>query len=169
MTVFVASDVPLPLLPFDAGAPAFHIDLPLEEAEPVRRHLPKPLVYRVSASSGCGCGFAYSRDDLAAASLPDVPEAVREGIRADHDARRASVRRLREARAGALSGGGVPEVYSCWWGDWAAEPESRRSVPLSHFGGRSFRLHKRELLTVSVDSEGEKKAWGEGGRCSHKG
>lgn len=94
LTVFVGSDRPLPVITFDGASPSFNAHPLGAEQEFVRRIFAKPFVYGVGASSGCGCGFDYGPEDLDVLTDAAVPDEVKNGAKADHAARRESVRRL---------------------------------------------------------------------------
>jgi hypothetical protein len=47
LVVYVASDYPLPILPWDAACPRFHVTELDERGAPVRRQFTKPCVYYV--------------------------------------------------------------------------------------------------------------------------
>lgn len=153
LELFVASDERLLLIPFDPAAPAFSTSTLWPEDQPVRRRFSKPFVYSVGAQTGCSCGFSYNSHDLSPDLLsdPDVPEAVKASVIEDCAARRESVRQLKEFLGAAMQSSGSAEVFSCWAGDEASEPVSRRAVSLAHFSGESFRFIEKELLTVLRD------------------
>ncbi len=62
--VYLASEKPLPIIPWDEEHPSFHtenvqeIDV-AEKASAVRSRFSKPFVYRLGSNQRCGCGFAY--------------------------------------------------------------------------------------------------------------
>jgi hypothetical protein len=137
MMVYVASDYPLPTVAWDETRPRFHVTELSGRDEPVRRQFSKPWVYYVGSHEGCGCGFQYGEfeeDDAAWAAAQD------------------SRRRLAEFLAVALQHQVAVELFACWDGDQAAEPEHRgrvRPVNLMH-DRTSFR--EKELLVVSEAS-----------------
>jgi hypothetical protein len=143
MVVYVASDYPLPTWPFDRVRPGFHVAELSEHETPVRRHFSKPFVYYVGSHESCGCGFQYGEyegfeDDA------DLPE------------KRESRRRLAEFLAVALQHQPTVEVFACWSGDEAAEPEHRGRIrPADLVGERTF-FREKELLVVSENAEPER-------------
>jgi hypothetical protein len=107
--VFIASDKPLSLVPWDAQTPGFNTTPLSGPEENVRQQFSLPEIVYAGAHTRCSCGFRSDRDD---------PPAV---IRS----REALVAYLREAaRAGPV------EVFVCWEGDYAkaALLQSERSV-----------------------------------------
>jgi len=60
LTVYVASDVPLPSVT-DKDQPGIHVDDATEgyfyPASPLRAHSSLPYFYSVRPHAGCGCGF----------------------------------------------------------------------------------------------------------------
>lgn len=150
LQVFVAADEPLPLVDFDAATPAFNAVSLHAAAEPVLKYFSKPHVRSVGAHTGCSCGFRYNPDDLTPDFLadPEVPDDVKDMVRADYADCHDSVRQLRRFLADLVSRGGSVEVFSCWSGAEDAEPTSRRTVTANYFGSEIFRFVEGELLTV---------------------
>jgi hypothetical protein len=139
MMVYVASDHALPTtLAWDQANPGFHvIELPADR-EAVRGQFSKPFVYYTGSHEGCGCGFQC--------------DGGYEGAEEDADlllVRRESRSRLADFLSVALQRQPEVELFACWDGDEAAEPEHRGRVrPAALLRERpSFR--ERELLVVS--------------------
>jgi hypothetical protein len=107
--VFIASDEPLVLVPWDAQTPGFSTTPLSEHEKPVRQQFSLPEIVYAGAHTRCSCGFQSDRDD---------PPAVGRS-------RAALVQYLRDAaKAGPV------EVFVCWEGDYgeAARVRSDRSV-----------------------------------------
>jgi hypothetical protein len=64
MVVYLAADAPLPLISWDAQAPAFHVKALGSRDDPVRARFSKPHVYYVGSHEGCGCGFGYGQRNV---------------------------------------------------------------------------------------------------------
>ena len=115
MVVYIASDYPLPTLAWNQERPGFHIAELSELEEPVRRQFSKPFVYYAGSHEMCGCGFQYGEyegyDEDA-----DLPQ------------KRASRQQLAEFLAVALQHQPEVEVFACWDGDRAVQPEHRGRV-----------------------------------------
>src|SRR5678810_1043398 len=63
LCVFVASDRPLALVPWDLQAPGFNV-VPLTEHEaPVRRQFSLAHIVYAGAHTGCSCGFQSDGND----------------------------------------------------------------------------------------------------------
>lgn len=60
LAVYLASDAPLPVIPWCDAAPAFHVSARVPDATLLARHTTKPNVRYVGTHSGCGCGFMYT-------------------------------------------------------------------------------------------------------------
>lgn len=139
MMVYVASDRPLPTSAWDAARPGFHVTELSDRDAPVRRQFSKPYVYYAGSHEGCGCGFQYGEYE-------DEPAALAAG--------RDSRRRLAEFLAAALRHQPEVELFACWDGDQAAEPEHCGRVrPADLTRGRTF-FREKELLVVS-EADGE--------------
>jgi hypothetical protein len=93
-------------------------------------------VYYVGSHESCGCGFQYG-EYAGFEEEADLPE------------KRESRRRLAGFLAVALQHQAEVEVFACWSGDEAAEPEHCGRVrPADLVGHRTF-FRERELLVVS--------------------
>ncbi len=105
MGVYLASEVLLPILPWDETARGFNVVELSEYEQPVKAQFTKPYVYYVGAYTGCSCGFSPTSDEGPEAALRD-----------------------REAFASYVEkvvGSGSLELFLCWDGDWEQEPTVR--------------------------------------------
>jgi hypothetical protein len=133
--VYIASDSPLPTIPWDAGSLQHLYVAELTDADnPVPQHFTKPYVYYIGAHDGCGCGFSYGQN-------PQLSTAEDE---ADN---RESVRMLREYLENVVTQGPV-ELYAAWADEEGFLEETRANVTPSHFAGESFAIKQREFLLV---------------------
>ena len=114
MVLYVAADAPLPLVPWAADAPAFHVTVLPPRAAAVRAHFSKPHVYYLGSHEGCGCGFGYGWWD------GEDPESSAQG--------RESVGRLGAYLAAVTQASGPVELYACWSGDERAAAAPERAV-----------------------------------------
>lgn len=147
--VFLGTNCALPLIPFNSEFPAFWIGIPEPEADTIKQRLNKSFFYEVGSHEGCGCGFNYDDDAAILDAESDVPEAVKMDWREAHEASVASVEQLTQyVRLGLQAGSAA--VYTCWYGDWEAEPEIIRHIGVAHFGGKEFRFIERELLILEA-------------------
>jgi hypothetical protein len=141
MMVYVASDYPLPTLAWDEARPGFHVAELSDRDEPVGRQFSKPCVYYVGSHEGCGCGFQYGQY---------------EGIEVDPaelTAARDSRRRLSEFLAVALQHQSVVELFACWDGDQAAEPEYRGRMRPSDLVRDRTDFREKEWLAVTESDD----------------
>ena len=135
LVVYLAADAPLPLVPWDAECPAFHVAPLSPEETAVAARFTKPHVVYAGSHEGCGCGFDYGqwegekRDEVAAA--------------------RASVRALGEYLAAATAAVGPVELYACWGGDQGLEPVGRIALTPADLGGAAFWFEERTLALFS--------------------
>ena len=136
MMVYVASDYPLPTLAWDPSRRASTSPSCARQEEPVRRQFSKPCVYYVGSHEGCGCGFQYGEYE-GFEEEADLPQ------------KRGARHQLAEFLAVALQHQPEVELFACWDGDWATEPEHQGRVrPAELLGARTF-FRERELLLVS--------------------
>jgi hypothetical protein len=134
MVLYIAADVPLPLVAWNEADPGFYVTPVPVDDQAVQPRLTKPHRYYAGAHTGCGCGLRFG-------------ECV-----ADQDEDRAGRRSL-EGLFNFLRDHctqvGPLELYSCWHGDWWEEPAHFRTVQLSTFKlGESFKFYERELIQV---------------------
>ena len=122
--LYLASDAPLPLVPWDAGAPAFHVEELGAARSLVRGRFSLPHVYYAGAHEGCGCGF----------QLGEYPEFVDE----DAPAKRESLRRLADYVDAALARGRQVQFFVCWAGDEDGPAAHHRVVTTRELRGESF-------------------------------
>lgn len=90
--VYLASDVPLPLVAWNENRPDFNVAELLPEADAVRKQFSKPNVYYVGSWQHCGCGFKPIGHDAARQSREKLGDYIRE----------------------ALSHQGIVELHTCW-------------------------------------------------------
>jgi hypothetical protein len=136
LLVFIASEYELPTLSWDQEQPRFHVTELTERDEPVRSKFSKPHVYYAGSHEGCGCGFQYGEYDgfEEEANLLDMQN---------------SRRRLAEYLVVALQHQSAVELFACWDGDQAAEPDHRSRIrPADLLKGRTF-FQEREFLVVA--------------------
>lgn len=134
MMVYIASDIPLPLIPWSKDKPAFHVQELTQRDAAVRRQFSKPNVYYVGAHEGCGCGFQHPEFDVDAEAQSQTTE---------------SRRRLGEYLRQALSQQQSIELFACWDGDQAKRPEYRDAVRLDEWLQSRSHFREKELLVIS--------------------
>ena len=109
LAVFIASDRPPVLVPWDETAPAFNV-VPVSEREQiVRQQFSLGHTVYAGAHTRCGCGFRDDQDPAAAAR-----------------SRAALLQYLERAAAT-----GPVELFVCWEGDWAKLPRTRADRSLA--------------------------------------
>lgn len=111
--LYLASDVTLPAIGWDEGKPAFNVEA-IQAESPVSRQFARRYLYAVGSHTLCGCGFDRDQADL------QHPEELRDTER--------SLGSLREYLREAVAIAGELELYACWDGDQAAEPDHRWSL-----------------------------------------
>jgi hypothetical protein len=126
--VFVASDRPLLLVPWNAQAPGFNT-APLSEREaPVRRQFSLSQIVYAGAHTHCACGFQSDLED---------PSAV---IRS----RAALVQYIGEAaRTGPV------EVFVCWEGDWGKPAIAQLEHSVASLAGQDDWLEELSFTRIA--------------------
>jgi hypothetical protein len=131
LSVHIASDMPLPVSTWNPDARAFYLDAVPVDA-PVRVRFSLPNVYFAGSHLGCGCGFTRYEDD-----------DERDKTQANYTALAGVIRDV-------LSQSSSVEVFTCWEGDHAHEPELLESVSVSELILPEFELKERQLLRVRL-------------------
>jgi hypothetical protein len=134
LAVYLASDAPLPLIPWRDAAPAFHVSDRVPDVARLARHTTKPYVRYAGTHSGCGCGFLY------------------DGVEPDSD-EHTQVRSAYADLAAYLhrhAAGQTVEIYTCWGGDEGVAPEHVRAIAAADIAGDGFEILEREIITIRV-------------------
>ena len=134
--VFLASEFELPEVAWSPARPGFSVAPISEYEEPVRRQFSRPRVYYLGSHTRCGCGFS-----------------------ADEEGEPAERRRSLEALAAYVSAArerGLVELFVCWEGDYAAEPERRLRLEARDLARRDDWL--AELSFVEIAAPGSNPA-----------
>jgi hypothetical protein len=109
--LYLASELPLRTIGWDQEKPALNVQAIPRAESPVSRQFTRRYLYSVGSHTLCGCGF-----DRAQANLQHPEELL--------DAER-SLRSFQEYLQDAVGLVGELELYACWDGDQAAEPDHR--------------------------------------------
>jgi hypothetical protein len=127
LEIFIASEQPLSLIPFDETKASFNISELGEYDRAVRKHFTKPFVYYLATQGGCGCSLnmdIYETAHLPQGSLADQHQA---DVLQELELGRQILTALTEYIDAILVGPSL-ELYSCWSGDWHNEPLSRIEI-----------------------------------------
>jgi hypothetical protein len=127
--LFLASDRPVRIIPWDPANPSFHVRELTDREQAIRQRVSRPYVYYVGSHELCGCGFRYS--------LP-LEELWREVE--EEAAARQSVQRLADYVSDLRTGEAI-DLYACATEDLKeAEPmpTARRTISRSSIGGDAF-------------------------------
>ncbi len=139
--VYLSSQKPLPTCAWDKDHPAFYVEaLPPDSRDnSVRKHLTGPFVYRLGSHQYCGCGISYRYDSEwpDAAVFPD-----------ELDAAENSRESLAEYLTDALKDQESLEIWLCWAGDEACDPEAKIHVTPDDFLNPELVEEEKVLLTV---------------------
>ena len=132
LTLLLASDAPLPAVPWSTERPAFAAVPLAARHEPLRRRFDRPHVVALWAHTGCGCGFSAR-------------------LEFDEEARRASLSAL-AAYAADAARRGATELATLW--DDAAEyerpPERRLRLSAAELAERDDWLAERSHVELSA-------------------
>jgi hypothetical protein len=127
LAVFIASDQPLVLVPWDESSPAFNV-VPLSEHEEiVRQQFSLAHTVYAGAHTGCSCGFRSDDEDPAAVT------------------RSCSALLQYIEQAAAM---GPVEVFVCWEGEWAELPRMRAERTFASLAGEDDWLEELTLTRI---------------------
>ena len=134
MVAYIASRLPLPLIPWRQDAPAFNVTELTEPERQVLCHLAPPHIYQAGSHTSCGCGFNEGREYPGAYDDPAAERA---------DAIESSSRLARYVREHQ-----VEQIYSCWSGDEGEPKEFERHIKPDDLTAPGFFFRERELLVI---------------------
>ena len=150
MLLYIASDHPLPEIPWDEKNPAFYVTSKLwEKAECIRNIFTKPYVYYLGSHQKCGCGFSYDNGEEDKRRYEKYPETLAKAI-ADNNYGRENMRRLREYQEAAIELGDV-ELYGPQGGSEDTEPKCRLHIGPDYFLGEEAGVPTGQFFIVSKD------------------
>ena len=150
LAVYVGSDVPLPVVPWDEVRPAFHVadatDGYFHPTNPLRLHSARPYFYRLGSHDGCGCGFGSYGEEW-----DDAADAYVEVTTPDQ---RACWRAVAEYLSAALRHQPTVEAFTFCSGDEACPPKRQRKArPTDYLTDRTlFDLWQRVVVS-DLDAE----------------
>ena len=137
--VYVASNRPIPLRPWNPAAPAFNVQELKESEQPVRERFSLPFVCYVGTDEHCGCGFGYGQ-------YPGYEEE------AEAERNKKRVSELREFLASLLSAGAHLELYACQADEEGRPATSTVSLRIDEIGGTRFWLEEGQLVHFAEQS-----------------
>jgi hypothetical protein len=138
MVAYIASRLPLPLIPWQQDAPAFNVTELTEHEQPVCHHLALPHVRQAGSHTSCGCGFNEGREH---------PELYHDPAAERADALESSSRLAHYVRQHH-----VEQIYSCWSGDEGEPKEFERRIRPEALVAEDFFFRERELLVIDYDT-----------------
>jgi hypothetical protein len=134
MMVYIASDSPLELKPWDKDNPSFCIEELKGDENVVRKQFTKPHVYYVGPHTGCGCGFQVWDPDP---DLPDDDDDLAEAKLVEK-----SRRQLRDLIESLLQSCDIVELFATWSGGESDPPEITRELQPADLTGSHRAFHE---------------------------
>jgi hypothetical protein len=131
--LYLASSIPLPLIPWVEEAPSICIsELECPPYDPsVKGQFTLPHFYYVGSHMGCGCGFVRN------------PWEEGEGEQIE-----ANYMKLADYVGSARARGADLQLFSCWSGDEAAEPEARHVVSANALLDPEFEFEEKAFYGI---------------------
>lgn len=133
MMLYIASDQPVPQIRWNDSAPGFHVSEEPPDS-PVRKQSGLVHVFYAGAHGTCGCGSQLGE-------YPDLEDD-------DAPAKRRSLQQLADYLDCRLAESRELELFACWAGDEAAEPEHHRRISPLDLRVESFFFLEKEHLSV---------------------
>ena len=134
LAVYLASDIPVEEFAWDKNNPAFYLE-ETAASEPARKQFDGKYVYYAGSHQGCGCGFLKDGE----------PAEALNKSHADYNALAAVLR-------GALRRGASLQLFTCWEGDQADEPESVQPISVAALVSPPYELQQLQLLNVTGEA-----------------
>jgi hypothetical protein len=134
LAVYIASDKPLPIVPWEERRPSFHVhDLTKDpDDEAVRQQFEMAHVHYMGSDEGCGCGF-----------LKEWKEAK------DLELVEKNYSELADYVRGALDGGAKVQMFSCWGGDESSEREFHETIIVDDLLQPDFQFKEKAFYEVN--------------------
>jgi hypothetical protein len=130
LAVYIASDVELPLVPWNDAKPSFYVK-ELIYNKGVRKQFSFPNVRYVGSNAGCGCGFL--KDGVVGEELVEALE--------NYAGLAAYVLKLRDRGADI-------QVFSCWEGDQEKKQDSRNIIRVTDLLADDFEFKEKALYVI---------------------
>lgn len=137
LALYIASEKPLRIIPWDELNPSFHVIELSKKDEAVKTHLNQSYVLYAGTYEGCGCAFKYGRE------YPEYqvdPEELRNA--------KDSYAQLCKYIFDAIEKGGMVQIFSCWEGNQKIAPTIFREIIFSELNRDDFLFVENELITV---------------------
>ena len=136
--LFLASDRPLPEIPWDPLNPSFHVRRPQAGEGTVETHFSKPHIYYVGSSQMCGCGFA----------IPDSPiEDTYD--QTEYESAVEDLARFVDYLRNVLTPFDTFELYQAWDGALTRRPRRTVDLALRDVDGGTFGADEPLLFRVT--------------------
>jgi len=132
--LYIASNVELPLLPWDGDDPGFHVTKLGDTEAAVKTNFKNEHVYYTGAYEGCGCGFQ-------AGEFPGYEDE-------EIDLKLKSLSGLANYLDEQLNKGMEIELFMCWDGDQSQPTEHKRTISTESIPDRNFWFKEIEHLLV---------------------
>ena len=131
LAIYIASNKPLPLIPWVEEKPAFYVEEVMKDGAGVKQQFQYQHVYYAGSHEGCGCGFI--KDGEGGEELSQIEE---------------NYKRLSAYLKDAKESGAELQIFSCWEGDQNREPEYREEIDEKTLNERDFEFKEKALYRV---------------------
>lgn len=142
MAIYIATDDPLPTIPYDESNPKLNTENPAGNEMELRNVFSKPHIKYVGSNQGCGCGFRHALLDNE--NWLKVLNEEETGF--DNNNHLDLVDLISKNSSSANS----VEILSVWEGDHREAIKYRQTINLTEILDSDFYFKERGLYTVVV-------------------
>jgi len=141
--LYLASDHPVPAIPWDEADRKLHTRDLDEHDRPVVRHFEKPFVKYMGSDQGCGCGFRQAGPNTAEWGnwIPKDEEDLEE--------EQVNHRPLHSLLSGLLEKEAEIELFGCWNGDYAEPSNGCLIISPATILDKKFHFSERRCYVVT--------------------
>lgn len=132
LTVYIASNKPLPFVNWNSNQPKFHVLAINDEDKGIEKQFKNMNVVYAGSHEGCGCGFFKEGEEGKELEM-----------------RQANYEELAYYLSSLRFSGAKLEIYSCWAGDQAKQPEFRERITLASLVSPEFQFKERAYYEIA--------------------
>jgi len=131
LAVYIASDKPLPLISWVEERPSFYVEEATNDKTGIKKQFNNQYIYYAGSHEGCGCGFF--KDGEVGEELAQVEE--------NYNNLSSYIKKAKES-------GAKLQIFSCWEGDQADEPEHSEEITEQNLIEKQFEFKEKTLYKI---------------------
>ena len=137
LALYIASNSPLTIIPWNEKNPSFHVTSLLKAEEVIKTHLNLKNIVYAGSYEGCGCAFNYGRE------YPEYENDSEELHKANN-----SYSQLCEYLYDLITQNILVQILCCWEGEQKISPSIFREIKYSDLRKEDFFFIQNELITI---------------------